>query len=273
VNFGLAGFFGLGAYATALATGAGSSVILGVCVAIFAGLAAGVLIAVATLRLRDDYLAIVTLGFAEMIRIVALNEQWLTGGANGYAGIISPGRDYFDSATFSFVYLIVVTFIVFAIWISLRRIDSGPFGRALRAVREDEDLAAFAGKRVLSLKLQAFGLSTAIIALSGAIYAHYLTYFSPEHIQPMITIYIFLAVTIGGLGRASGAVLGAYLLVGFLEGTRFLAALIPGIQAVQVAALREILVALLLLLFLNVRPQGLLAEKRPKAKPVNDPFA
>ena len=87
VNLGLAGFFALGGYATAIATGSGAPIFLGMLVAIVIGVGAGCILTFATLRLRDDYLAIVTLGFAEVLRLVALNERWLTNGADGLSGI------------------------------------------------------------------------------------------------------------------------------------------------------------------------------------------
>jgi branched-chain amino acid transport system permease protein len=254
VNLGLAGFFGIGAYATALATGAGLPVALGLGI---------------TLRLRDDYLAIVTLGFGEVVRLVALNERWLTNGADGLSGIAAPGKAALGTAGFNWAWCIGVSLIVLLVALLLRRLDAGPFGRALRAVREDQELAAFAGKPVLRLKLQAFALSAAIAALAGALYAHYQSYISPDHFQPLITIYIFLAVTAGGLGRPVGAVLGAYAVVAFLEGTRFLAAAMPGIEPVQVAALREALVGLSLLLVLHLRPRGVLPERIPAAPKVS----
>jgi len=143
-------------------------------------------------------------------------------------------------------------------------------GRAMKAIREDQQLAAFAGKNVLRFKLQAFAVSAAIAALAGALYAHFQSYVSPDHFEPLITIYIFLAVTAGGVGRSSGAVLGAYLVVIFLEATRFLTQWLPGLQAVQLASLREILVGAALILVLHLRPQGILPERIPEApKPVS----
>jgi branched-chain amino acid transport system permease protein len=265
VNLGLAGFFGIGAYATALATGAGAPLAIGLCAAMAAGVLAGLAITGLTLRLRDDYLAIVTLGFGEIVRLVALNERWLTNGADGLSGILAPGKAALGTAGFNQAWAAGVTLVVLLAWLLLRRLDQGPFGRALRAVREDQELAGFAGKPVLRLKYQAFALSAAIAGLAGALYAHYQSYISPDHFQPLITIYIFLAVTAGGIGRPVGAVLGAYAVVAFLEATRFAAAAVPGIEAVQVAALREALVGLCLLLVLHLRPRGLLPERIPPA--------
>jgi branched-chain amino acid transport system permease protein len=265
VNLGLAGFFAVGGYASAIATGAGAPVLLGWGAALVAGVAAGLLVTFATLRLRDDYLAIVTLGFAELVRLVALNERWLTKGADGISGIRAPFKAELGSFGFNLFYLGLVTLVVALVWFVLRRLDRSPYGRALKAIREDQELARFAGKNVLRFKFEAFALSAAIAALAGALYAHYQSYISPDHFQPLITVYIFLAVTAGGIGRPLGAVLGGYAVVLFLESTRFIAEYAPGLQPVQVAALREILIGATLLAVLHLKPQGLLPETHPKA--------
>jgi branched-chain amino acid transport system permease protein len=267
VNLGLAGFFAVGAYASAIATGAGAPVLIGWGAALVVGAVVGLVVTFATLRLRDDYLAIVTLGFAEVIRLIALNERWLTKGSDGISGIRAPLKAELGLQGFNLFYLALVSTIVLLVWLLLRRLDASPYGRAMKAIREDQQLAAFAGKQVLRFKWQAFALSAAIAALAGALYAHFQSYISPDHFQPLITIYIFLAVTAGGVGRPSGAVLGAYAVVTFLEATRFATELVPALQPVQLAALREILVGLALILVLHLRPQGLLPERIPKAPP------
>ena len=265
VNLGLAGFFAVGAYASAVATGAGAPIIIGWGAALIVGAAVGLIVTFATLRLRDDYLAIVTLGFAEVIRLIALNERWLTNGSDGLSGIKAPLKAELGLQGFSLFYLGLVTLAVLVVWALLRRLDMSPYGRAMKAIREDQQLAAFAGKPVLRFKLQAFAVSAAIAALSGALYAHFQSYISPDHFQPLITIYIFLAVTAGGVGRPSGAVFGAYLVVIFLEATRFATEWVPGVQPVQIAAMREIMIALALILVLHLKPQGIMPERIPQA--------
>ena len=265
VNLGLAGFFAVGGYASALATGAGVPVLAGWGIALVCGAAAGLLVTVATLRLRDDYLAIVTLGFAEVVRLVALNERWLTKGSDGIPGIAAPFKAQLGVAGFNLMYLALVAGIVVLVWLLLARLDRSPYGRALKAIREDQELARFAGKNVLRFKFEAFALSAALAGLAGALYAHFQSYISPDHFQPLITIYIFLAVTAGGIGRPAGAVLGGYAVVLFLESTRFIADIVPGLQPVQVAAVREMLIGLALLAVLHLRPQGLLPETHAKA--------
>lgn len=265
VNLGLAGFFAVGAYASAIITGAGAPVVFGLVAAMAASVAAGLLVTFATLRLRDDYLAIVTLGFAEVVRLVAVNERWLTHGADGISGIRAPLKQALGVQGFGLFYLGLVTTTVVFVWWMLHRIDQSPYGRVLKAIREDQELAAFAGKRVLRFKFQAFALSAGIAGLAGALYGHYQSYISPDHFEPLITIYIFLAVTAGGVGRPVAAAVGAYAVVVFLEATRFVSVVVPGMEPVQIASVREMLIGVALILVLRLKPQGVLPERIQKA--------
>ncbi len=265
VNLGLAGFFAVGAYASALLTTAGHAPILaGWAVALVAGGAAGLVVTLSTTRLREDYLAIVTLGFAEVVRLVAANEIWLTRGTDGISGIPGPwkaalGRD------FNAVYLVILLVALGAVFLLTRRIDRSPYGRALRAIREDAQVAQVAGKPVLRFKAEAFALSAAIAGLAGALYGHFTSYIAPDLFLPLITVYIFLAVASGGVGNPSGALIGAYALMTLLESARFLVELIPGVTAVQRAALKELLIAVTLILVLRLLPSGLMPERIPPA--------
>jgi branched-chain amino acid transport system permease protein len=269
VNLGLVGFFGVGAYASALLT---TKLMwpmpLGWAAGAALAAAAGAVMAVIVARLRGDYLAIVTLGFAEVIRLVASNEVWLTNGTDGISGIPGPWRGALAPQEFNLLFLAIVWSAVIAGFLLLSRVSHSPFGRVLRAVREDEDVAAVAGKPVLWFKVRAFCLGAAVVGLSGALYAHYNAYIAPEGFAPLLTIYIVLALTAGGVGSMRGAVLGALLVILLLEGTRFLAAAVPGVSPVQKAALRESIIALSLILLLRFRPQGLIPERtRTKATP------
>lgn len=261
VNLGLAGFFAVGAYASALTTGAGAPFVAGLLAALAAGVLAGIVVTFATLRLRDDYLAIVTLGFGEVIRLVAVNERWLTKGADGISGIAAPLKPTLGLAGFNLFYLAMTSAIVLLLLTLLRRLDRSPYGRALRAVREDPELARFAGKAVLRFKFEAFALSAAIAGLAGALYAHFQSYVSPDLFAPLITIYIFLAVTSGGVGRPLGAVVGGYAVMLFLEAARFTVSVLPGLGPVQLASVQGMLVGVALLLVLRLRPQGVLPER------------
>ena len=264
VNLGLAGFFAVGAYASALLTTAGHMPILaGWTLALIVGGAAGLVVVLSTTRLREDYLAIVTLGFAEVVRVVASNEIWLTRGTDGISGIPQPLKSTLGS-DFNLVYLIFCLVILAIVLFVLERMRTSPFGRVLRAIREDAQVAAFAGKDVLRFKVKAFAIGGALAGLAGALYAHYSSYIVPEIYVPLLTIYIFLALTAGGIGNNWGAVFGAFVVVFFLESTRFLVGVIPWLSAEQLAALREFLVGLGLLLVLFFRPRGLMPEPLPR---------
>jgi branched-chain amino acid transport system permease protein len=269
VNLGLVGFFGVGAYASALLT---TRLLwpmpLGWAAGAALAAAAGALMALVVARLRGDYLAIVTLGFAEVIRLTAANEIWLTNGTDGISGIPGPWRGELAPGEFNLLFLGIVWAAVLLAFLLLSRLSHSPFGRVLRAVREDQDVAAVAGKPVLWFKVRAFCIGAAVVGLSGALYGHYNAYIAPDNFAPLLTIYIVLALTAGGVGSMRGAVLGALLVLLLLEGTRFLAAAVPGVTPVQKAALRESVIALSLILLLRFRPQGLVPERtRTKATP------
>ncbi|MFI4987254.1 MAG: branched-chain amino acid ABC transporter permease [Alphaproteobacteria bacterium] len=264
VNLGVVGFYAVGAYASALVTvNLGLPVALGLVVAMAVTAAAGVVTCLGLTRLRDDYFAVVTLGFAEVIRIVASNETWLTRGSDGISGIPQPLKAVLG-ADFNLAYLGLCLAILAVVLALLERLRTSPFGRVLRAIREDPTVAAVAGKNVLMFKIKAFALGGIVAGLAGALYGHYTSYIVPDIFEPIVTIYIFLALTAGGRGNNWGAVLGAFLVVFVLESTRFAAAVLPAIGPVQLAAVREMLIGLLLLVVLRVRPEGLLPEPRAR---------
>jgi branched-chain amino acid transport system permease protein len=265
INLGLVGFFALGGYASALLTVKfGVPIVVGLVAAFaFAALCGGVM-ALVTARLRGDYLAIVTLGFAEVVRIVASNEIWLTNGTDGISGIPGPWRGRISPQDFNLVYLAIVLVCLVVTVVLLQNLRHSPFGRVLRAIRDDDQVTGLAGKWVIAFKVEAFAISAGILGLAGGLYGHYTSYIAPDGFVPLITIYIVLALSAGGTGNNYGAVLGALLIVFFQESTRFVAAWVPDLAAVQVAALREIVISLTLILILRYRPQGILPEHLPR---------
>ena len=264
VNLGIVGFYAFGAYITALLTvQTGVPIALGFFAAMIGTALMAALVTLGLTRLRDDYLAIVTLGFAEVVRIVAENEIWLTRGTDGISGIPQPLKSMLGS-DFNLAYLVFCLAVLAAALFVLERVRTSPFGRVLRAIREDAQVTAFAGKDILKFKAKAFALGGALAGLAGALYAHYSSYIVPEIYVPLLTIYIFLALTAGGIGNNFGAVIGAFVVVFCLESTRFLIEVIPWLGAEQLAALREFLVGLGLLLVLFFRPRGLLPEPLPR---------
>src|SRR5213594_1459313 len=265
INLGLAGFFAAGAYASALVTvKLGLPIAVGLVAAALFAAATGAVMALTTRNLRGDYLAIVTLGFSEVVRLVASNEIWLTQGTDGISGIPGPWRGRVTPETFNLIYLgIVAVFVAAALWL-LERVRRSPYGRVLRAIRDDDQVAAVAGKHVIRFKVEAFAVSAGVLGVAGALWAHYTSFIAPDVFVPLLTIYIVLALTAGGTGNNWGAVVGAFLVVFFLEGTRFITAVVPGLGAVQVAALREGLIGVSLLVILRLRPSGLLPKRLPR---------
>jgi branched-chain amino acid transport system permease protein len=255
VNLGLVGFVGVGAYTSALLSGAGIPIALAWIAAAALSGAVGVTLCFVVRNLRGDYLAIITLGFAEVLRLAETNEKWLTKGSDGISGIVAPLKSYLGDF-FPVFYFVLTWALVGVVAFLLNQLLRSPFGRALRAVRDDEQIAAVAGKSVLRLKLQAFGTAAALSGLAGALYAHLTSFIAPDVFIVQLTIYIFLAVTAGGYTRLTGAVAGSIALVALLEVTRFLAAAVPGLDAAQVASLREFAIAVTLILVMQLRPEG-----------------
>ena len=262
INLGLVGFFAVGAYTSGLLTlklgwPIPAGIVAGAAVASFVG----VLVALITVRLRGDYLAIVTLGFAETMRVVMSNELWIANGTDGLSGSPGPFRQALGPHGFNLLFLGIVVVAVVVLFVLFERLNRSPFGRVLRGIREDEQVVQVAGKNVVMFKVKAFAVGTAALGLSGALYGHFTSYIAPDLFAPLLTLYIKLSLLAGGLGNNVGAVVGAVLVVFFLESTRFVIPYIPEISAVQGAALREILIAVALLLVLRVRARGLIPER------------
>ena len=270
INFSVAAFFGIGAYSVALVTSPRSPLgfeahpIFGLLLAIVLSVIVALLIGVPTLRLRADYLAIATLGLAEVIRLIVLNEQWLTRGSAGLPGIprITGWMPLewlpFDSANFR-NFLIAVALIAL-VFLFVRRIHRSPWGRVLRTIRADEDLARALGKDTYRFKMQAFVLGSVVMALAGVFYAHLNLFLGPGDLDPILTFYVWIAVIVGGSGSDRGAIIGGMVVVAILEGTRLLVGVTP-IDA-DVGPLRLLLVGLLIVLVVRYRSQGILPPQR-----------
>jgi branched-chain amino acid transport system permease protein len=258
INFGLVGFFAIGAYTSALLSLKGVPLPISFLAAgVLAGLAAWP-IGLVALRLRDDYFAIVTLGFSETVRLVIVNEAWLTNGVRGVTGV--PGLFVATGNSAPLVTAGVLLAVNALVVLVLHHVVKSPFGRALEAVRDDEVAFVALGKSPSRFKIEVLILGSALAGLAGAFYGHYVTYIVPDQFVPLTTFYIWMAIIIGGVGRVSGAVVGTVLLIGMLEGSRFLHDLIPAIPDAEMASVRISVVGLLLILFMIFRPQGLLGD-------------
>lgn len=268
VNFGVAGLYALGAYASALATERlGLPFLLALPMAALVGALAALLLAALSARLSGDYLAIVTLGFAELVRLVAMNEDWLTRGPRGLAIATRPLPDGLSREGAAIGYLLLVLAAVAIAFWALERIRRAPMGRVLRAIREDALVPATLGRDVQGFRLRAFAIGGALMGVAGSLYAHWVLSITPDHFQTPVTIITWMAVVIGGAGNNRGLVLGAFLVVGIVEGTRFLGGVLPGIDAERLSALRIVLIGVLLILAIRFRPQGLIPEQPLRHNP------
>lgn len=270
-NIGISGFFLVGAYTSTILTkapafghvgGFSQPFVVGMLAAGVLAAFVALLIGIPTLRLRDDYLAIATIGIAETLRLVAMNEQWLTAGVWGIAGIPQPLRSVFpDNYNVFFAALVVI--IVALVYFAIERGIRSPWGRVLKAIREDEGVAQAVGKDVFKFKLQALVVGAFIMGIAGSLFAHFTAYISPEAFEPMNgTFLVWAMLIVGGSGNSRGAILGALVVWAIWSGTDILAASLPAALGPRVHALRVMLIGLLLMVTLVLRPQGLLGEER-----------
>jgi len=145
-------------------------------------------------------------------------------------------------------------------------------GRTLRAIREDDVVAGVLGKNVLRHRVQVFALGGAFMGLAGALYAHYVQNISPDVFMPMVAIFIWMSVIVGGAGNNWGLLVGAGIVMSILEGTRFLGDFISFFDAEQLSSIRILMIGILLIVILRVRPQGLIPEPKYQFKAVpNEP--
>jgi branched-chain amino acid transport system permease protein len=220
------------------------------------------IVGLATLRLRDDYLAIATFGIAVSIQLVTLNWESLTGGPNGLAAIPRPLAGYFGTPlAFNLFYLTMLMVIVSLIYVALERILRSPWGRVLKAIREDETAAIALGKNAVRFRLESFVIGSSLMGLGGALYVAFIGFVSPFDFLPIVTFQIWAMVIVGGSGNNRGALLGALVVwaIWSLSGIA-IAKLVPPNLAAQGGAIQVILIGLLLVISLLYRPRGLIGE-------------
>lgn len=246
LSLGQASFQALGAYSTILLTEAGVplpvSIIMGGVVAAFFGF----LIGFPTLKLEGDYLAIVTLAFGEIIRVILVNLKDLTGGPNGkqFMTIFTTSLDH--SAAIS--YLVIMTSLVLIIAL-LQNFLRSTYGRALRAVREDEIAADSNGVNVSRYKMLGFVIASGIAGIAGALYAPFIGFVKPDLASFNNSINALIYVVLGGMGSITGGVLAAFVLTALQEVLRFL------------QSYRLLIYPVILIFVMLFRPQGLLGTR------------
>jgi neutral amino acid transport system permease protein len=319
INFGHVAFLAIGAYSTVLLSMQGVPIAIAVLVGICLSALLGLLIGMSTLRLREDYLGIVTIGVSELVRLIAKNEAWLTKGTFGVQGYPVPFnfqpdypvrigliiwltaicglalwklwlwmRDkssryisgaiasafvltvYVCGALSLYTYdpragLMLLTLTTLSIvYIAMEKLVHSPWGRILKAIREDEEVPRALGKNVFWYKLQAFMLGGAIAGLAGAFYAWQFTVF-PDNFEPLITFNAWIIVMLGGSGNNLGTIIGAIIFWGYNTITRdelfkmFFRTL--HLDDTQQGAFRVMIIGLVLMLIMVWRPQGILGKK------------
>jgi branched-chain amino acid transport system permease protein len=275
-NAGIAGFFAVGAYTSAIVTTAVSTKHLGgfelpipfglVAAMIVAGVT-GWVVAKICVRLKSDYLAMASVGIAEILRLVIVNESWLTNGSLGIAGVPRPFGDLVQGRQADLLYLAMVWLCVLAVYILCQRLYVSPWGRTLRAIRDNEDSARAAGKDVDWFRLQTFVIGCAIMGLAGALSAHYFKFLSPSATEPLlVTFLVWVMLMAGGSGNNKGAIVGALAIWFIWSATEIVTSRLPPEWITRSSYIRMLLVGLLLQFVLQKFRSGLIPEKSPKIR-------
>ncbi len=268
-NAGIAGFFAVGAYTSAILTTAAADGRIGgfdlhfVFGWIGAMLAAALVawpIGKICLRFRSDYLAIASIGIAEIIRLVIKSEPALTNGARGISSIPRPAGDLGYTGS-QIAYLALVLVVLIAVYFLVERQFNAPWGRMMRAIRDNEGAAKAMGKNVEYRRLEAFIFGAALMGLAGALFAHFNRSITPEAIDPMVaTFLVWIMLILGGSGNNRGAILGAAVVWIIWSVSEIATDRLPHEYAVQAKYIRLFLIGLMLQLVLRFRPEGLLPE-------------
>ena len=274
-NIGIAGFFCIGAYISAFITlppptGTyaeyvhlvfalnmpfpvgllGSAVVCGII---------AFLIGIPTLKLEEDYLAIATIGIAETVRLVFNNEQWLANGPRGLAGLPQPLSGLVIPRHYNYILVII--------YLLIERAIRSPWGRVLRAIREDEVSTAMSGKNIFNFKMQAFVFGAMVMGIGGALYAHFTIAISPEVFTPLYgTFIVWVMVMAGGSGNNKGVILGAFVIWAIWTGTQFLTGYLPYTLKSRAPYIRFLIIGILLEIILISRPGGILGEEKKVSK-------
>ncbi|MEK7814156.1 MAG: branched-chain amino acid ABC transporter permease [Candidatus Desantisbacteria bacterium] len=258
LDLGFMAFCAIGAYTAALLSIKGIPFWITLPVSLLLGGFIRYLLGAPVLRLRGDYLAIVTIAFGEIVRLIANNFDWLT---NGPKGLPRVGERIAEIQLFSLVfkndlqfYYLILFFLIGTILISYR-LEHSRIGRALVAIREDELAAGLSGIDVPQIKSIAFVLSGMFGALAGAIYVHWIGFISPEMFTFWESVLLVSMIVIGGMGNIAGAILGVFLLVGIPE-------ILRPVLGTKFVDYRMLIFGLIMIVVIIFRPEGILKSKR-----------
>lgn len=276
-NVGVAGFVAIGAYTSALLTtpddaarlgGFDLPILIGWLGAMLLGGVTAAITGIATLRLRSDYLAITTFGVAVVVQLIALNAQKLTGGPFGIGFIPRPFGGLAETPLlFNLSNLAIVSVVTLIVYLALEHLSRSPWGRVLKALREDERAAISLGKSARFYRVQAFAVGGAIMALAGALQAHFTGFIAPDNYLPALTFQVWVMLIVGGSGSNIGAVIGSILVWAIWAGSGALTSMLfsPEQQA-RAASLQIVAIGVMLCVILLVRPNGLFGDRprRPR---------
>jgi len=265
VNFGHVAFFAVGAYAAAMLTasdpfvgiGLGLAWPIGLVGAVVAAALLGVLVGTSTLRLRDDFLAIVTLAVAEILHDLLGTFEGVTGADTGILGVPQPITAIAgDGDTATAAAILALSGVLLFAYAGVRRLTDAPYGRVLRAIRADDRVTAALGKHVFSYKLQAFVLGAALAGIAGGLFAFYNGAVAPGFFVLNVTVLVWIGMLVGGPGNHRAVLAGLALILGLRLLTRFLSGVLPVAQD-QFASVRLVVIGLALILLIRYRPAGI----------------
>ncbi len=272
-NAGVAGFFAVGAYTSAILTsgptekhlgGFGLPVVVGLAGAAFLAGVTGWAVARICVRLKSDYLAMASIGIAEILRLVIVNESWLTNGSLGISGVPRPLDGVFQGRSADIFYMAFVWLIVLLGYVVSERLRDSPWGLSLRAIRDNEISAAAAGKDVEKFRVQTFVMGCAIMGVAGALAAHYFRFLSPSATDPlMVTFLVWVMLMAGGSGNNRGAIAGALGIWALWSMTEILTNRLPPEWITRSSYIRMLLVGLILQVVLQKFRAGIIPEKSP----------
>lgn len=277
-NGGVVASFGAGAYGTLILGGPPQDGQMGgfgliYPLALLGGLGfAGILAWVVgklTLRLRHDYLAIATFGVAVAFENVMRNATGITGGAQGIRGFERPMMDVLGSGlSYNFLFLGAVLIVLALTYVFLQRLTISPFGRLLRAIREDETAARSLGKAPDKVRLAAFVTGSVIIGLAGALYGTFYAFVSPQDVLPILTFQIWAMLIVGGAGNNKGAMAGAFLIWGAWTFSGWALSRFAPIEVqLYTGSIQFVLIGMVIVGMLLWRPQGLFPERLVVSQP------
>ncbi len=275
-DLGIVSFFGVGAYAYTLVTAGPAephqNYLLGLGLPMAAGLlAAGIagglvafLIGLPSLRLKQEYFLITTLAFAEVIRQVYANEAWLTNGVAGIYGLDQPLEDWFSPKTHTYILFLLFILGTAAAYLVAQRLTLSPFGRVLKALRENEALAMTAGFRPFHYHIRIFVVAGVLSGVAGAFYVWHNTLIVPSQFTANVTFFVWTAVIIGAIGNNRGALIGGFIFILLHDLLRFVQ--VSSDLAIVLTSLRTALVGIVLILILRIRPEGIFPERAARIR-------